>query len=69
MASLPEFEPGTSPVQVLNVTAMLTCSARGVSLLHSLQGTALALFKRDFTIRETLPDLWPPYGREITVVT
>jgi len=69
MASLPDFELGTSPVQVLNVTAMLTCSARGVSLLHSLQGTALALFKCDFTIRETLPDFRQPYGREITVVT
>jgi len=44
MASLPEFELGTSPVQVLKITAMLTCSAHGVSLLHSLQGTTLALF-------------------------
>jgi hypothetical protein len=69
MAFLPEFKLGTSPVQVLNVTAKLACSVRGVSLLHSLQGTDLALFKCDFTIRETLPDFQPPYGREITVVT
>ena len=32
MASLPEFELSTSPVHVLNATAMLTCSARAVCL-------------------------------------
>jgi len=32
MASLPELELSTSPVLVLNATAMLTCSARAACL-------------------------------------
>jgi hypothetical protein len=62
MAYLPQFELGTFPVQVLHVTAKLACSVRGVSLLHSLQGTdllylnAILRYKRRFRIFSRLTE-------------